>query len=65
MPVWNPVAQAAQHCRGEFDSENAHAFALLNMAMQDAAVATFRYEDLYNFWRPETAIGWGYLMANR
>ena len=34
-------------------SENAHAFAILNMAMSDAAVATFDTKYEYNFWRPK------------
>jgi hypothetical protein len=37
-------------------SENARAFALINMAISDAAVATFYNKYLYKFWRPETAI---------
>jgi hypothetical protein len=37
-------------------SENARDFALINMALSDAAVATFYNKYLYNFWRPETAI---------
>lgn len=40
-------------------SENARAFALLNMAISDAAVATFDTKYHYNFWRPETAIRGG------
>jgi hypothetical protein len=37
-------------------AENARAFALLNMAVSDAAVAAFDTKYHYNFWRPETAI---------
>jgi len=37
-------------------SENARDFALINMALSDAAVATFYNKYLYKFWRPETAI---------
>jgi hypothetical protein len=37
-------------------SENARDFALINMAISDAAVATFYNKYLYKFWRPETAI---------
>jgi hypothetical protein len=37
-------------------SENARAFALINMAINDGAVTTFFNKYHYNFWRPETAI---------
>ena len=37
-------------------AENARAFALLNMALSDATVATFDNKYHYHFWRPETAI---------
>ena len=37
-------------------SENARAFALINMAMSDSLVASFFNKYHYNFWRPETAI---------
>jgi membrane-associated phospholipid phosphatase len=37
-------------------SENAHALALINMAMSDSLVASFLNKYRYNFWRPETAI---------
>jgi hypothetical protein len=37
-------------------AENARAFALLNMALNDAAVAVFDTKYHYNLWRPETAI---------
>jgi len=37
-------------------SENARAFALINMAINDGAIASFFNKYHYNFWRPETAI---------
>jgi hypothetical protein len=37
-------------------SENARAFALINMAINDAAIAAFFNKYHYNWWRPETAI---------
>jgi hypothetical protein len=37
-------------------SQNARAFALLNMAISDGAVATFDAKYHYTIWRPETAI---------
>lgn len=38
--------------------ENARLFALMNMAVSDALVVTFRAKYHYNFWRPYTAIRW-------
>jgi hypothetical protein len=46
------VAQEGWHSL----SENARAFALINMAISDGAVTTFFNKYHYNFWRPETAI---------
>ncbi|HSL21780.1 MAG TPA: vanadium-dependent haloperoxidase [Vicinamibacterales bacterium] len=37
-------------------TENARALALLNMAINDALVASFATKYHYNYWRPETAI---------
>ena len=38
--------------------ENARLFALMNMAINDGLIATFRVKYHYNFWRPYTAIRW-------
>jgi hypothetical protein len=46
-------------------SENAHALALLNMAISDASVATFEMKYQYTSWRPETAIHMGDTDGNR
>ncbi|RSL19088.1 PAP2 superfamily protein [Edaphobacter aggregans] len=46
-------------------SENARAFALINMALSDGAVTTFFNKYHYNFWRPETAIHAGDTDGNR
>ena len=46
-------------------SENARAFALINMAISDGAVTTFFNKYHYNFWRPETAIHAGDTDDNR
>jgi hypothetical protein len=46
-------------------SENARAFALINMAINDGAVASFFNKYHYNFWRPETAIHAGATDGNR
>jgi membrane-associated phospholipid phosphatase len=55
------VAQEGRHSL----SENARAFALINMALSDGAVTTFFNKYLYNFWRPETAIHAGDTDGNR
>jgi hypothetical protein len=49
---------------GDSLSENARAFALLNMALSDAAVATFDTKYKYTGWRPETAILMGQTDGN-
>ncbi len=55
-PVFNDVAMQISIAKPRSLSENARAFALINMAMSDASVATFYNKYLYKFWRPETAI---------
>jgi PAP2 superfamily len=55
------VAQEGGHSL----SENARAFALINMALSDGAVTTFFNKYHYNFWRPETAIHAGDKDGNR
>lgn len=64
VAVWNPIARQLSVTAGNSLSENARAFALLNMALNDAAVATFDTKYLYNFWRPETAIRMGHADDN-
>jgi len=55
--VWaNRAAAQVATAQGASLSENARALALLNIALADAAVATFEAKYHYNFWRPETAI---------
>jgi hypothetical protein len=54
--VWNDTARQLSAAQGKSLSENAHAFALINMAIADGAIATFDSKYHYNFWRPETAI---------
>jgi hypothetical protein len=46
-------------------SENARAFALINMAISDGSFASFFNKYHYNFWRPETAIHAGDTDGNR
>jgi hypothetical protein len=62
--VWNPAARQLSAAQPMSLSQNARAFALLNMAMSDGAVATFDTKYAYNFWRPETAIRSGSLDGN-
>jgi hypothetical protein len=60
-PVTWPNAAARQiaGAQGRSLSDNAHALALLNMALSDAAVAVFDSKYHYTAWRPETAIQGG------
>jgi PAP2 superfamily len=55
--VFNQAARqiVAQEGRRSL-SENSRAFALINMAINDGAIASFFNKYHYNFWRPETAI---------
>lgn len=62
--VWNPIARQLGVAAGDSLSENARALALLNMALHDAAVATFDTKYRYGFWRPETAIRMGQADGN-
>jgi hypothetical protein len=55
------VAQEGRHSL----SENARAFALINMAIGDGSFASFFNKYHYNFWRPETAIHAGEADGNR
>jgi hypothetical protein len=52
----NQAAREVAEQQGRSLSENARALALINMAMNDALVASFFNKYHYNFWRPETAI---------
>ena len=60
--VFNPVVRSA--AQGKSLTETARALALLNMAISDAAVATFDTKYHYRFWRPETAIRAGDMDGN-
>jgi hypothetical protein len=54
--VWNSVAQQISVVQGRSLSENARAFALLNMAISDGLVSSMETKYFYVFWRPVTAI---------
>jgi hypothetical protein len=63
--VFNQAARQVAQERWHSLSENARAFALINMAISDGAVTTFFNKYHYNFWRPETAIHAGDTDDNR
>jgi hypothetical protein len=54
--LWNPIARQLVSDQRWSLSQNARAFALLNMALSDGGVAVMETKYHYNFWRPETAI---------
>jgi hypothetical protein len=54
--VFNLAARQVAEAEERSSSENARMLALLNMATNDALVASFAAKYYYNFWRPETAI---------
>jgi hypothetical protein len=53
---WNSIAQAVATSAGNTLDENARLFALLNLAMADAAICAWDAKYAYDFWRPVTAI---------
>jgi hypothetical protein len=54
--AWNQAARQVSAAQGRSLSENARAFALLNMAINDGLVASFDTKYHYQAWRPVTAI---------
>jgi hypothetical protein len=54
--VMNMAARQISVAQGRSLAHNARAFALINMAISDAAVASFGTKYHYTTWRPETAI---------
>ena len=54
---WNPVARQMSIAHGLTLSQNARAFALLNLAGADAFIAAWDAKFTYRQWRPVTAIG--------
>ncbi|MEP6918089.1 MAG: vanadium-dependent haloperoxidase [Acidobacteriota bacterium] len=54
--VWNIVTSQVAAAERASLSEKARVFALVNIAVSDAAVAVFDTKYHYNSWRPETAI---------
>ncbi|MEK6798134.1 MAG: vanadium-dependent haloperoxidase [Planctomycetota bacterium] len=53
---WNSIAQGIAIARGNTLAENARLFALLNIALADAAISCWDNKYAYNHWRPVTAI---------
>jgi PAP2 superfamily protein len=61
---WNRIAFQIASERSLSLSENAHLFALMNVAMADAGIACWDSKYRYVFWRPITAIRSGDLDGN-
>jgi hypothetical protein len=62
--VWNQAAQQVSMAQGRTLSQNARAFAILNMAISDALVSVFDTKYFYTRWRPVTAIRAGNIDGN-
>ena len=54
--LWNPVARQLAASGRYSPRQNARIFALLNVALADAAIAVTETKYHYNTWRPETAV---------
>jgi hypothetical protein len=54
--AWNRIAAQISVARGLTLTENAHLFALLNIALSDSLIACWDSKYRYIFWRPITAI---------
>jgi hypothetical protein len=61
---WNSIAQRVAAELGNTMEENARLFALLNIAMADAAICAWDAKFAYFFWRPITAIHNGDIDGN-
>jgi hypothetical protein len=53
---WNSIAQIIATAQGNTLEQNARLFALLNIAMADAAICAWDAKYTFHFWRPVTAI---------
>jgi hypothetical protein len=53
---WNSIAQIIAAAHSNTLEENARLFALLNIAMADAAICAWDAKYMFHFWRPVTAI---------
>jgi len=61
---WNSIAQQVGADLGNTLEDNARLFALLNLAMADAAICAWDAKYTFDFWRPVTAIRNGDLDGN-
>lgn len=62
--AWNTAVQQVSAVLGGSLSQNARAFALINMAISDGLVSSMETKYHYPFWRPVTAIRAGDLDGN-
>jgi hypothetical protein len=53
---WNQIAEKTATLTGQSLEDSARLFALLNIALADAAISCWDAKYEYNFWRPVTAI---------
>ena len=56
---WNHIAQDVAAAQRNSLEQNARMFALLNLALADAAICAWDAKYAFNFWRPVTAIRFG------
>jgi hypothetical protein len=56
---WNTIAQHVAAAQGNSLEQNARLFALLNLAMADAAICAWDAKYTFEWWRPVTAIRYG------
>jgi PAP2 superfamily len=61
---WNSIAQIVAAARDTTLEQNARLFALLNIAMADAAICSWDAKYTYHFWRPVTAIAFAEPLLN-
>jgi len=54
--TWNNISRIAAVAHHNSLSENAHLFALLNIAIEDTSITVMDTKYTYNFWRPREAI---------
>lgn len=62
--LWNDLAVQLSTAHGLTLTENARAFAMMNMAVADASIAVFEAKYFYHYWRPLTAIRAGDIDGN-
>jgi hypothetical protein len=65
LALWNQTLRALADQYVNNVGDSARLFALVNMAMADAAMTAWQQKIQYNFWRPDTAIQLGDSDGNR